>query len=55
MQGVVNIKKMKFEAYGDSVDQAFSQFNKNLINNQDPQISFRQDNVSFLTAFHTDL
>ena len=35
VQDIVNINKMKFEPYGDLVDQAFSQFNKNLINNQD--------------------
>ena len=36
VQNVVNINKIKFEPYGDLIDQAFSQFNENLINNQDP-------------------
>ena len=31
--------KMKFEPYGDSVDQACSQFNKTLINTQDLHIA----------------
>ena len=28
--------KIKFEPYGDLADQAFSQFNNNSVNNQDP-------------------
>ena len=36
VQYVVNRNKIKFEPYGDLVDQAFSQFNENSINNQDP-------------------
>ena len=36
VQDVVNINIMKFESYGDLVDQGFLQFNENLINNQDP-------------------
>ena len=36
VQDVVNSSKTKFEPYGDSVDQVFSQFNENSINNQDP-------------------
>ena len=35
VQGVVTGNKIKFEPYGDLVDQAFSQFNENSINNQD--------------------
>ena len=31
VQDVININKMKFEPYGDLVDQAFVQFNENLI------------------------
>ena len=30
------MNKPKLEPYGDLVDQAFSQFNENSINNQDP-------------------
>ena len=30
VQVVVNMNKIKFESYGDLVDQAFSQFNENL-------------------------
>ena len=36
VQDVVNINKVKFEPCGNLVDQAFLQFNVNLINNQDP-------------------
>ena len=34
-QYVVNINKMKFEAYGDLVEQPFLKLNENSINNQD--------------------
>ena len=37
VQDVVNTNKIKFEPYGDLVDQAYSKFNETLINNQDPQ------------------
>ena len=43
VQDVVHINKMKFELYGDLVDQAFSQFNENLINNQDPHSQIESD------------
>ena len=43
MQDVVNINKMKFESYDNLVDQVFSQFNENLINNQDPQSQIEND------------
>ena len=33
VQDIVNINKRKFEPYDDLVDQAFSQFDKNLSNN----------------------
>ena len=36
VQYVVNRNKMNFEPYRDLDDQAFSQFNENSINNQDP-------------------
>ena len=36
VQDFVNRNKIKFEPYSDLVDQAFSQFNENSINNQDP-------------------
>ena len=36
-QGVQNVNKMKFETYGDVVDQVYSKFNETLINNQDPR------------------
>ena len=35
--------KVKFEPYGDLVDQAFSQFDENLINNQDPHSQIEND------------
>ena len=43
VEDAVNINKTKFEPYGDLVDQAFSQFNENLINNQDPHIQIEND------------
>ena len=43
VQDVVNRSKIKFEPYGDLVDQAFSQFNENSINNQDPQCQTEND------------
>ena len=43
VQDVVNINKIRFEPYGDLVDQAFSQFNENLINNQDPHSQIEND------------
>ena len=36
VQDVVNRSKIKFEPYGDLINQAFSQFNEKSINNQDP-------------------
>ena len=36
VQDVANSNKIKFEPYGDLVDQVFSQFNENSINNQNP-------------------
>ena len=36
VQDAVNRNKIKFVPIGDFVDQAFSQFNENSINNQDP-------------------
>ena len=45
-QGVeddVNRNKIKFEPYGDLVDQGFSQFNKNSINNQEPHNQIEND------------
>ena len=35
-QDVIKINKIKFEPYGDLVDQALVIFNENLISNQDP-------------------
>ena len=35
VQDVVNVRKIKFEPFGDLSDQAFSEFNE--INNQDPE------------------
>ena len=34
---------MKFEPYGDLVDQAYSKFNETLVNNQDPQSQIEND------------
>ena len=43
VQDVVNRNKIKFEPYGDLVDQVFSQFNENSINNQDPHSQTEND------------
>ena len=43
VQDVVNRNKIKFEPYGDLVDQAFSQFNENSINNKDPHSQIEND------------
>ena len=37
------MNKIKFEPYGDLVDQAFSQFNKTSIANQDSHIQIEND------------
>ena len=43
VQDVANINQVKLEPNGDLVDQAFLQFNKNLINNQDTQSQIEND------------
>ena len=43
VQDVVNRNKIKFEPYSGLVDQAFSQFNENSINNQDPHSQIEND------------
>ena len=43
VQDDVNRNKIKFEPCGYLVDQAFSQFNENSINNQDPQSQTEND------------
>ena len=35
VQDVKNISKIKFQPYGDLVDQSFLPFNENMINNED--------------------
>ena len=42
-QDVVNINKIKYVLYGDLIDQAFLQFNENLINKQDPHSQIEND------------
>ena len=42
-QDVVNRNKIKFESYGELVDQAFSQSNESSINNQDQHSQIRND------------
>ena len=42
-RGCCKHEKNKFEPYGDLVDQAFSQFNKTLISNQDPYSQIEND------------
>ena len=41
----MSITKIKFEPYGDLVDQAFWQCNKNLINNRDLQSQIKKDEI----------
>ena len=43
IQGVINRTKIKFEPYGDLVNQAFSEFNENSINNHDPHNETEND------------
>ena len=43
VQDVVNRNKIKFEPYGNLVDQVFSQFNENSINIQDPHSQIEND------------
>ena len=38
IQDIVNINKIKFELYGDLVDEVYSHLNETLINNQDLHI-----------------
>ena len=38
--------KQKFEPYGDLVDQDFSQYDENLIKNQDPQNQIKNNEPS---------
>ena len=45
VQDVVNRNKIKFQPYDDSVDQAFSQFNENLINNQESHSQIENDDT----------
>ena len=41
IQDVVNTNRIKFQPYGDLVDQIYSKFNETLINNQDPQAKLK--------------
>ena len=43
VQDVVNKNKIKFQPYEDLLDQSFSQFKENSINNQDPQSQIEND------------
>ena len=45
IQDVINRNKIKFEPYGYLLDQAFSQFNENSINNQDPHSQIENDEI----------
>ena len=40
---VVNMNKIKFELYGDLVDQVYSKSNETLISNQNPQSQIEND------------
>ena len=41
----MNRNKIKFEPCGELVNQAFSQFNENIINNQDPHRQIENDDT----------
>ena len=45
VQDIVNINKIKFEPYGDLVDEVYSRFSETLINNQDPHSQIENDEV----------
>ena len=36
VQGVVSSNKIKFESYGDSIGEAYSHYNDNTLDNEDP-------------------
>ena len=40
---ILDVKINKFEAYGDLLNQAFSHYNENLINNQELQKQIKND------------
>ena len=42
---VVTINKIKFEPYGDYVNQVYSKFDETLINNQDPHGEIEDDEI----------
>ena len=44
-QDIVNFNKIKFERYGDLVDEVYSRFNETLINNQDPHSQIENDEI----------
>ena len=46
VQDVRNRNKIRFEPYGDLVDQAFSQFNENYIKNQDSHSQIENDETT---------
>ena len=50
VQDVANINQVKLEPNGDLVDQAFLQFNENLINNQDTQSQIENDETRDRTS-----
>ena len=45
VQVIVNINKIKFEPYGDLVDEVYSRLNETLTNNQDPQNQIENDEI----------
>ena len=45
VQDVVNINKIKFEPYGDLVDEEYSRLNEILINIQDPYSQIENDEI----------
>ena len=48
VQDIINMKKMKFDPYGDLVDQAFYQFSENSVNKHDPHIHIEKDEVPLM-------
>ena len=45
VQDIVNINKIKFEPYGDLVDEVHSRLNETFINNQDPHSQVENDEI----------
>ena len=45
VQGIENINKIKFEPYGNLVDEVYSRLNETLVNNQNPHSQIENDEI----------